>query len=115
MWWTKKWPYTRFVLRELSSLFVAAYAGILLLLIRAVAQGPGPYAAFLDSLKSPIAIVFHLVALMFVGLHCYTWFKIAPMAFVIPIGEKTVPGYVITLAHYLMLIVASIILAIIIL
>ena len=115
MWWTQKWPYTRFILREFSSLFVAAYAGIFLLLIRAVAQGPGAYAAFLESLKSPIAILFHAVALVFVLFHCYTWFKIAPMAFVIPLGEKTLPGFLITAAHYLLLIVVSIILAVIIL
>ena len=47
-WWLRKRTYFVFVMRELSSLFVAWYVLFLLLLVRAVDRGDAAYADFLD-------------------------------------------------------------------
>ena len=38
-WWLERWPYFLFILREISSVFVAWFVVYLLLLVRAVARG----------------------------------------------------------------------------
>jgi hypothetical protein len=47
-WWLGRRTYVAFILRELSSVFVAWTVVFLLLLVRAVAGESGSYAAFLD-------------------------------------------------------------------
>ena len=52
-WWLESWRYAKFVLRELTSLAVAFFAGLALWKIRAIAAGPEAYAqvsAFFGSL-----------------------------------------------------------------
>lgn len=110
-WWVRKWSYVRFILRELSSIFVAFYALVLLLLVRAVAQGPMAYAAFLDWLRSPLALAVHVIAFVFVLFHSITWFNLAPSAMVVRIGPKQVPGVLIQAANYGAWIVVSLVVA----
>ena len=45
-WWLERWSYLVFILRELSSVFVAWSVVYLLLLIRAVSQGASEYEEF---------------------------------------------------------------------
>ena len=77
-WWTRKRTYFLFVMRELSSLFIAWLVLYLLLLIRAVDRGPAAYADFLDRAASPWLVVLNVVAFGFVLLHTVTWFSLTP-------------------------------------
>ena len=99
-WWVHKWVHMRFILRELTSVFVAFYCIVLLLHVRAVAAGPEAYAAFLDWLASPLAVALHAVAFVMVLFHSITWFNLAPKAMVIRVGEKRLPGWFIAGANY---------------
>ncbi len=99
-WWMQKWAYTKFILRELTSLAVAFYAVVLLLQIRALAHGPEAYANFLNWLKTPLSIVLHGVALLFVLFHSITWFNLAPKALVFRLGKKRIPGALIAGSNY---------------
>ena len=47
-WWLERWSYLAFILRELSSIFVAWFVVYLLLLVRAVSQGESGYRQFLS-------------------------------------------------------------------
>jgi len=107
-WWLKKWVYTRFILRELTSVAVAFYIIVLLLQIRAINQGPEAYANFQAWLKTPFSIVLHSIAFIFVIYHSITWFNLAPKAMVIHLGKNKVPGYVITGMNYAAWIIFSI-------
>ena len=40
-WWNRRWPYRVFLLRELSSVAVAAYVALLLVLVSQVRDGEG--------------------------------------------------------------------------
>ena len=53
-WWTRKRSYFVFVMRELSSIFVAWFVVFLLLLVRAVGRGEAAYDDFLDWAGSPV-------------------------------------------------------------
>lgn len=99
-WWVKKWSFTRFILRELSAIWVAAYAVVLVLIVRAVAMGPESYAALLEVFRTPLSIVLHAIAAAFVLMHTVTWFNLAPKAMVIKLGSRRVPPGVIVGMNY---------------
>jgi len=99
-WWVHKRSYFLFVMRELSSLFVAWFVVYLLMFIAAVAGGAEKYDAFLDRASSPLFLVVNAVALAFLVLHTITWFALTPQAIVLNLGGRRVPGVLIIAAQY---------------
>jgi len=106
-WWTRKRTYFLFVMRELSSLFIAWLVLYLLLLIRAVDHGPAAYADFLDRAASPWLVVLNVVAFGFVLLHTVTWFSLTPQAMVVSVRGRRVPAAAIIAGQYAALVVVS--------
>ncbi len=106
-WWLQSRSYTGFVLRELTSVFVALFALVLLWQIRALAHGPEAYTRFLGRLRSPLFVAFHAVALLFVLFHSFTWFNLAPKAMVVRLKGKRVPDLVVAGANYAAWVVLS--------
>jgi fumarate reductase subunit C len=100
-WWLERWSYLVFILRELSSVFVAWSVVYLLLLIRAVGQGASQYQEFLAWSGSPGLVLLNVVSLFFVGFHAVTWFNLAPQALVVHWRGKRVPGSRIAAGNYL--------------
>jgi fumarate reductase subunit C len=99
-WWLGQWPYLRFVLRELSSIFVAAAVVGTLWLVRALSAGPEAYEVHLARLSSPGMVAWNLVVLFFVLFHTITWFNAAPRAMALRLGGRRVPDRMVALAHY---------------
>ena len=99
-WWMHKRSYFLFVMRELSSLFVAWFVVYLLMFIAAVGGGAEKYDAFLDRASSPLFLVVNAVALAFLVLHTITWFALTPQAMVLNLGDRRVPGVLIVAAQY---------------
>ncbi|MEE9161972.1 MAG: fumarate reductase subunit C [Candidatus Neomarinimicrobiota bacterium] len=100
-WWTHKWVHARFILRELTGVFVAAYALVLLAQIRALEQGVAAYAQFQEWLRTPTVLALHAVALLFVLFHSVTWLRLAPRALVIRLAGRRLPDSTIVTANYL--------------
>ena len=90
-WWAHRPSYLLFILRELSSLFVAWFIGYLLVLVYSVGQGESAYQQFLDGSANPILIAVNLVALAFVVLHAVTFFQAAPQTTVVRLRGQRVP------------------------
>ena len=63
-WWLRNSFYTGYMLREGTCIFVGAYAVILLCGLLRLSQGPEAFAGWLTALHSPLAILFHLLALV---------------------------------------------------
>ena len=91
LWWLRRRSYVFFVLRELSSIFVAWSVVFLLLLIRALAQGDAAYATFLDWAAHPGVVALNVVTLAFLVLHSVTWFNLTPAATVVKLRGQRVP------------------------
>ena len=106
-WWLGQRRYTLYIIRELTCIFIGAYAFVILAGLFCLSQGPVSYEAFLKALQNPFAIVFHLLALFFALYHMVTWFSLTPKAMPLRLGEKTIPGIVIILAHYVIWFVFS--------
>lgn len=101
-WWLGQRQYFKFILRELSSVFVAIFVVETLLQLRALKGGPETYAEFRRCLQSPIVIVLNLVALLFVVFHAITWFNLAPSAMPVRLGGKRVPAFLVAAPSYVM-------------
>jgi len=110
-WYLSHWPYLKFVLREISSVFVAWFVILTLLQIRALAQGPAAYVEFQDWLRTPLLLAVNAVSLGFVLFHTITWFNLAPAAMVVRVSGKRVPGWIIAGSNYAAWLVASAVVA----
>jgi fumarate reductase subunit C len=99
-WWLQNRSYTGFVLRELTSVFVAFFAVVYLWQLRALAQGPEAYAQFLARLRTPRFLALDTVAFLFVLAHAITWFNLTPKAMVVRLRGKRVPDWVIVGLNY---------------
>lgn len=99
-WWARKPSYLLFVLRELSSVFVAWFVVYLLLLVSAVSAGSDAYQDFLEWSSHPLMITLNVIAFAFVLLHAVTWFGLAPKAIVLRLGSWRVQPRLILAAHY---------------
>jgi fumarate reductase subunit C len=106
-WWLQSRSYTGFVLRELTSVFVALFAIVLLWQIRALGHGPDAYARVLARLRTPLFVILNALSLAFVLFHSITWFNLAPKAMVVRLNGKRVPDLVVAGANYAAWIVLS--------
>jgi fumarate reductase subunit C len=106
-WWTRRRTYLVFVLRELSSIFIAWFVVYLLLLVNAIGRGEAAYQRFLDWAGSPWAIAVNVVALVFVLLHTVTWFVLTPQAMEVRMAGRKVPAFHIIAGQYTGLVVVS--------
>lgn len=106
-WWLRRRSYLLFVLRELSSIFVAWSVVYLLLFINAVRQGDGAYRDFLDWAASPWLLVINLITLAFVTFHAVTWFNLTPQAMPSRVRGRPIPRGLVAGSAYLGWIVVS--------
>jgi len=104
-WWMKKGAYLVFILRELSSAFIAWFVVFTLLGAGALMQGdPGlgreaAWSAFLAWARRPPVVALNLLTLFFVVFHAVTWFNLAPKAMVLRVRGRRVPAKWILIAN----------------
>ncbi len=96
-WWKRDPFFTRYLAMEATSILVAIYALILLVGLFRLGQGEAAYNGWLDALKSPFSVGFHVLILLVFIYHSWSWFKIMPktMPTLYLLGVK-VPQSVIT-------------------
>jgi fumarate reductase subunit C len=90
-WWLRRRSYLAFILRELSSVFVAWFVFYLLLLVNAVSQGAVGYRRFLDWSATPWVLAVNMMAFVFIVFHAVTWFELTPQAMVVRLRGRRVP------------------------
>lgn len=108
-WWKKNPFYVEYMIHESTALFVAAYAFTLLVGLVRLGQGEAAWNGWLEAMKSPLSLICHVVFLIAIAYHTYTWFKIMPITLppIIIGGKKVGPG-VITGSGLLAAVVASV-------
>jgi fumarate reductase subunit C len=106
-WWVRKRSYFVFVMRELSSIFVAWLVVYLLMFLYAVGRGATAYEEFLDWASTPWVVALNVVALLFLALHVVTWFILTPQAMLVKLGSRPVPPALVIASQYAALLVVS--------
>ena len=109
-WWLKKRTYFMFIVREMTSVFVAGYVVFLLFLV-ARAADQASFSAFYEGLKSPSSVALHLVALVMVLYHTVTWINLTPKVMVVFRGEQRVSPVLIAGVNYVAWLVVSAVVA----
>ncbi|MCY3666103.1 MAG: hypothetical protein OXH81_10630 [Gemmatimonadetes bacterium] len=95
-WWLKSRSYFLFMMRELSSVFIAAFVLLFLYQLFALAKGPEAYAACRSALTTPGFVVFYVVAFVFALYHTITWLGVMGRVQVVQMGAFTVPPKLVT-------------------
>jgi fumarate reductase subunit C len=106
-WWLFQRQYFKFILRELSSVFVAAFVVITLLQLNALRHGPEAYARFERWMRNPAVIALNLVSFFFVLFHAITWFNLAPSAVAVRVRGKRLPDFMVAAPNYVVWLVVS--------
>jgi succinate dehydrogenase subunit C len=108
-WWLTNPSYFLFMLRELSSVFIALFLVVYLCQIYQLSQGPDAYSAFTQKLSSPGWILFHFVALLFALYHSITWFQSSAVVLPLRIGERPVSRPIVLALHVAAWLIVSVI------
>jgi fumarate reductase subunit C len=108
-WWLHNYHLVLFMIRELTSVFVAGYSVFLMVLLYRVNQVEPKHSVseFLGFLQCPWVIAWQLIILPFALYHSVTWFNLTPKALIIWRGEEKVSPFVIAGMHYLAWVVVS--------
>jgi fumarate reductase subunit C len=61
---------------------------VLLFFVRSILSGQSSFEAFLEILRSPLAIALHILGLGGLVFHSITWFNLAPKAMVLKAGDR---------------------------
>jgi len=110
-WWMQNRRYFMFMIRELTSVFVALFALLLLYQLFLLTKGPEVHGLFQQSLRSGPFIAFYVLLLVFALYHTWTWLGLASKIQIVKLGSSTVPPSLVSLGAYASFVVASIVVA----
>jgi fumarate reductase subunit C len=99
-WWLGQRRYVVYMIRELTSLFVALYCALLVVGLVRLAQGRAAFEGFVAAISSPPGVTFQLTCLLFAIYHSVTWFAVTPKAMPLVLRGEPVPDRTIVGAHY---------------
>ena len=97
-WFLRARRYRLFMLREATSIFIAGYLIFMLVWLRRLGQGPEAFEALQASLRSPPAVLLHLLALAGAAWHSITWFNATPKIMNVRKGEEPLPDSLVAIA-----------------
>lgn len=100
-WYLRNGRYKVYMLREMTCLLVGFYAFLTIFGLAALATGLDQWNGFLASQQNPAMIALHAIALLYFLLYqTFAWFKLAPKAMPVQLGEKKLPARIIVIGHY---------------
>ena len=107
LWWLRRRSYLLFVLRELTSVFVAWAVAFTLMTVSAVLAGEDAYRRFVDWAGSPWLVVLNVVALAFLVFHTVTWFNLTPQAMAVRVRGRRLPNAAVAAPLYVAWVLVS--------
>jgi len=107
-WWLKSAFYSKYMIREGSSVLITLYSLILAWGVFRLSQGEVAFNAWLSALQHPISIILHLFVLSIALYHTITWFSLAPKAVDLYIKGKPIDAKLIVAGHYIAFIIISV-------
>jgi fumarate reductase subunit C len=107
-WWLQQPRYIRYMMREITCLFIGIYVLLLIVGLFQLSRGQAAYEEFLAAAEGPAGLVFAVLAILFSIYHTYTWFEVTPKAMPLMLGAKRVPGALIIAAHWFGFVVVSV-------
>jgi fumarate reductase subunit C len=106
-WWLRRGRYLRYMMRELSSLFIGIFSMTMVWGLFRLSQGEEAFLLWTNMLWS-YSVGLFVVTLLFALYHSYSWFIVTPKAMPMTIAGKKVPARIIVAAHLLLWLFCSI-------
>jgi fumarate reductase subunit C len=107
-WYMRNGRYKRYMLREVTCLLVGFYCLLTLWGLAALAAGPDRWNGFLESQQNLLMVIVHATALVYYLVYMtFDWFKLAPKAMPVQLGERKLPDRAIVIGHYAAWVVVS--------
>ena len=106
-WYFKNPRYLRYMSREVTCVFIGAFALLLVCVVGRLSAGQAAYESFLTAITGPWSALGLLIVLVFSVHNTTSWFNVTPKAMPVQIGEEFLPGKFIVAAHYAVWILAS--------
>jgi fumarate reductase subunit C len=101
--WLRSPHRVRYMARELTSVFLIAYALVLLVGVWRLSQGEAAFEAWRAALAHPLAIACHLAIGVAAAYHTLSWFEVMPKT----LPDSTTPAATITRAGWAAAVVAT--------
>jgi fumarate reductase subunit C len=108
-WYFKHPRYLRYMSREVTCVFIGAFALLLLCAVGRLSAGQAAYEAFLVAIEGPWSALGLLIVLVFSVHNATSWFNVTPKALPVQMGEEFLPGKYIVAAHYAAWILVSLV------
>ncbi len=99
-WWMQNRRYFMFMVRELTSVFVALFVLLYLYEFFLLTRGPEAHGLFRQSLRSGPFIALYVILLIFALYHSITWLGLVPKIQLVRLGRLTVPPPLVALGAY---------------
>jgi fumarate reductase subunit C len=109
--WMRNPHRIRYMARELTSVFLIAYALVLLVGLWRLSQGEAAFDAWRAALASPLSILCHLAILAAAVYHTISWFEVMPKTMPdsnIPPAKITRGGWAVAAAASLLVLVVAV-------
>ncbi len=99
-WYLAHPRYMRYMSREVTCIFIGAFALLMVCALERLSQGQAAYESFLAAITGPWSALGLLVVLAFAVHNTTSWFNVTPKAMPVQIGEEFLAGKFIVAAHY---------------
>jgi len=99
-WWLKSIFYSKYMIREGSSILITLYSLTLAWGLLCLSQGEVAFNSWLSILQHPSFIIFHSLVFLIALYHSITWFSLAPKALDLYVKGKPINDKLIINGHY---------------
>jgi fumarate reductase subunit C len=110
-WYMRNGRYRKYMLREVTCLLVGFYSFLAIFALAVLAGGSEEaWNAFLAAQQNGFWVSFHAAVLIYYLVYMtFDWFKLAPKAMPVQLGEQKLPDLVIVVAHYVAWVVVTLV------
>jgi len=106
-WWAQQRRYIRYMLREVSSLFIGIFSIVLVCGLYRLSQGEAEFNSWRETLWNN-GFVLSIIVLLFALYHSVSWFSVTPKAMPLTFSGKRIAPEIIIAAHWLLWLLSSV-------
>ena len=108
-WYLKQPRYMRYMSREVTCIFIGAFALLMVCAVERLSRGQAAFDSFMAALKGPWSFLAFALIMAFAVHNATNWFNVTPKAMPVQIGEDFLDGKYIVGAHYAIWAIASLV------